>query len=91
MSNIYKIGAKKKKHEVEIDILVCYLMQPPALVPLSKRAKEVLDLPEGTDAAVFLEDTAEEVMGAFEDDYVLGMDDCHVPKNIVTMSIKLLH
>lgn len=87
MSNIRHMEFNKNPKTVGVDILVCYLIQPPALIPLSERAKKVLALPEGVESVIFPVDTAEEVMGLFEEDYVLGLNDTHVPKNIVTRNI----
>ena len=72
------------------DILICYATMPPMIIPVTEQAKRILPLGEA-DAALFLDDDAEDVLALFGDDMIVAMREEYRPKLIVTMSIKQLH
>jgi hypothetical protein len=62
----------------ENDVGIWHLINPPVIVPLSKRAREVMKMPEGTNGVIFPYDPPEAVLGLFPKDFVfknLEMDD----------------
>jgi hypothetical protein len=80
--------------EPDIDINLCFLCSPPLVIPVSDRAKARMCLPDGVEAALFLEDPAENVLDiiAADGDWMIATTD-DLPSNelIKLMSIKVLH
>jgi hypothetical protein len=78
--------------KVEPDVGLCWSTSPPLVVPLSKRAKGIIKLPENVDCAIFLNDSPEMIMGLFpEDTIIMAMAEDYAPNLIVAMTIKQLH
>jgi hypothetical protein len=78
----------------EIDINLCFLCTPPLIIPVSDRAKARMALPEGVEAALFLEDPAENVLSIIvaEGDWMIATtDDLPSSELIKLMSIKVMH
>jgi hypothetical protein len=81
-------------NEPEVDINLCFLCSPPLIIPVSDRAKARISLPEGVEAALFLEDPAEDVLSVVlaREDWIIGTtDDPPSSELIKLMSIKVLH
>ena len=72
------------------DVGLCFLTSPPLIVPISQRAKDRLQLPEGVDCALFMEQ-AEKVIALFGEDYVFLHLEEYEPKLIMPLSIQRLH
>lgn len=53
------------------DIGLWHQTSPPVIIPMSKRAMELMDLPEGADGAIFLCD-ANEWVDSVPDDFVVA-------------------
>lgn len=79
--------------EVEIDVGLCNDTMPPIVVPLSDRAKEKMDLPEGALGALFIDNSAQEFLAVFPSDWICGNIELEYGDKdlIVLMSIKVLH
>lgn len=76
----------------EPDIGLSWKTSPPLVVPISQRARDILNLPAGVDCAVFLEEEPERVMSIFPDDLlIISMEEDYNPKLIATATIKQLH
>lgn len=55
-----------------IDIGICQKTSPPVLIPVSERALKKLDLPEGADCCIFLENNPLDIMSQFPDDWMVA-------------------
>ena len=73
----------------EVDVALWFGIIPPALIPLSERAKALTNLPPPATALVILEGP-EKALKAFPADYVIGETDT-MPDFIATASILVLH
>lgn len=54
--------------EKDSDVGIWHLTNPPVIVPLSDRAKEMLKLPEGATGIIYPYDTPDQVLGQFGED-----------------------
>ncbi len=55
--------------EKEYDVGIWHLTNPPVIVPLSDRAKEMMCMPKEVSGVIFPYDTPEEVLGFFGEDF----------------------
>lgn len=60
------------------------------MIPISQRAKDKMQLPEGVDCALFLDD-AEKVLSLFGEDYVFEHYTEYEPVMILPCSVQRLH
>lgn len=82
------------KEDPPIDINLCFICTPPLMIPVSDRAKEKMNLPEGVGSAIMLEDLdAIGTLGLLcDNDWILGnQDEPPESKLIMLMSTKVLH
>jgi len=73
------------------DVGICFLTDPPLIVPLSSRAKLRLGLPEYADSILYLDSSPAELLGKLEDDWMVVTLEDYEPSVIMVSKLRELH
>ena len=73
------------------DIGLFFGVDPPLIVPISKRAVEFFQLPDGYDCTLYIEEDPADVLKLFPENWIVVTLEEYTPNSAIFRSINRLH